>query len=209
MTRLSEFQQLAREAAACTLCERMCDRRAVLSRRNGSIRARAMFIAEAPGRNGADRTRIPFSGDLSGVYFEALIASIGLSRREIFITNSVLCSPRRPNGANDKPTPAEVRNCTGFLRRQIEIVDPEVIVTLGSVALGSLSLIDRHSYKLKETVATVLSWSDRLLIPLYHPSPRVINAARPLAAQMEDYRAVRRALDSKKICMSHKSINVY
>src|SRR5262252_1477351 len=106
MTRLNQFQQLAREAAACTLCERMCDRRAVLSHRNGSIRARAMFIAEAPGRNGADRTRIPFSGDLSGVYFEALIASIGLSRSEIFITNSVLCSPRRSSGANDKPTSA-------------------------------------------------------------------------------------------------------
>jgi DNA polymerase len=164
-----------------------------------------MFVAEAPGRHGADRTRIPFCGDLSGVYFESLIASIGLSRREIFITNSVLCSPRRANGANDKPTPAEIRNCSSFLQRQIEIVDPEVIVTLGSVALGCLSLIERHRYKLKESVATVLSWNGRLLVPLYHPSPRVINAARPLTSQMEDYRAVRRALDSKTFACPTKA----
>ena len=60
-----------------------------------------MFIAEAPSRNGADRTRIRF-GDTSGRNFESLLASIKLTRDEIFITNAVLCSPRKP-GANDRP----------------------------------------------------------------------------------------------------------
>src|SRR6185503_17212504 len=101
------FNQLVKEATQCTRCERMCARQAVLSHLNGPLDARVMFIAEAPGRNGADRTRIPFSGDASSVNFEALMAAIKLTRAEIFITNSVLCSPRKPSGANDKPTRAE------------------------------------------------------------------------------------------------------
>src|SRR5262245_15535199 len=98
------FDQLADEAAACVVCERMRERQAVLSHLNGSLNPRVMFIAEAPGRNGADRTRIPFHGDTSGKNFEQLLASIKLTREDIFISNSVLCSPRKPSGANDKPT---------------------------------------------------------------------------------------------------------
>lgn len=172
----------------------MCARQAVLSYLNGPIDARVMFIAEAPGRHGADRTRIPFSGDASGVNFEALIASIKLTRAEIFITNSVLCSPRKPSGANDKPTRAELRNCSDFLRRQIALINPSVIATLGAVALETLKLIEPHPYQLRDDAAKILRWSERLLVPLYHPSPRVINAARPLAQQMRDYRVLRRAI---------------
>jgi len=60
------FLALAAEAAACTLCPAMCERTAVLSELNGPVDARVMFIGEAPGRKGADRTRIPFSGDSIG-----------------------------------------------------------------------------------------------------------------------------------------------
>jgi len=194
MDKAEAFDQLSREAAHCTLCERMCARQAVLSHLNGPIDARVMFIAEAPGRNGGDRTRIPFSGDASGVNFDALIASIKITRAEIFITNSVLCSPRKPSGANDKPTRAELRNCSDFLRRQIALINPSVIATLGAVALETLKLIDPHQYQLRDDAAKILRWNERLLVPLYHPSPRVINAARPLAQQMCDYRVLRRAI---------------
>ncbi|MEP7271118.1 MAG: uracil-DNA glycosylase [Acidobacteriota bacterium] len=172
----------------------MVGRRAVLSDLNGSPAARVMLIAEAPGRNGADRTRIPFHGDASGLTFEKLLASIGLSRREIFITNSVLCSPRKPSGANDKPTRVELSNCSGFLRRQIEMIDPQVIVTLGAVALQTLKRIEPHAFALKTHAAHILKWNSRLLVPLYHPSPQVIAAVRPLAAQIADFAAVRAAL---------------
>jgi uracil-DNA glycosylase len=118
------FEHLADEAAACVICERMRERKAVLSRLNGALNTRVMFIAEAPGRNGADRTRIPFHGDTSGRNFESLLASIKLTRDVIFITNAVLCSPRKPSGANDRPTRSEIRNCSAFLRRQIELIDP-------------------------------------------------------------------------------------
>jgi uracil-DNA glycosylase len=195
MDREKVFEQIAAEAAACIVCERMRERKAVLSHLNGSINPRVMFIAEAPGRNGADRTRIPFHGDLSGENFEVLLNSAGLKREEIFITNSVMCSPRKPSGANDKPNRSEIRNCSGFLRRLIEIIDPPVIATLGAVALDSLRLIEPHDYRLRDHAAKIVKWHGRLLVPLYHPSPQVIITVRSLEQQKRDFRALLRAFN--------------
>ncbi|PYS43824.1 MAG: uracil-DNA glycosylase, partial [Acidobacteria bacterium] len=115
----------------------MCGRSAVLSELNGRLDARVMFIGEAPGRKGADRTRIPFSGDQSGRNFDRFLASIGLERSQIFITSAALCNPRTTTGANRRPTTSEVRNCSNFLKRTIELIDPRLIVTLGGVALDA------------------------------------------------------------------------
>jgi uracil-DNA glycosylase len=84
MKRQELFTELVQEAAACRRCPDMCDRSAVLSSLNGSLRSQIMFIGEAPGRKGADRTRIPFSGDQSGQNFDRYLAAIGLSRNDIF-----------------------------------------------------------------------------------------------------------------------------
>jgi len=195
VTKRALFRKLAIEAANCTICPRMCDRKAVLSDLNGPIDARVMFIAEAPGRNGADRTRIPFHGDASGVNFERLLHSVELTRSDIFITNTVLCSPRSATGANDKPTRTEIANCSSYLRQQIELINPRVIATLGAVALQALKSIDRHDITLKELAGKIIKWNGRLLIPLYHPSPKTIAAARSLSEQINDFAAVRQALD--------------
>ena len=194
VSRRDIFEQLVTEATACSLCPRMCSRLAVLSDLNGSIDARVLFIAEAPGRNGADRTRIPFHGDASGVNFEKLLASIRLTRDQIFITNTVLCSPRSASGANDKPTRTEISNCSDFLRRQIGLIQPAIVATLGAVALDALKAIEPHKVTLKQSAGTILNWNERLLIPLYHPSPKAIAAARSLEEQMEDFKAIRKAL---------------
>src|SRR5437868_12724145 len=114
-----KFQALVSEAAACIRCPAMCERTAVLSDLNGPLDARVMFIGEAPGRKGADRTRIPFSGDQSGKNFDRFLASIGLKRSQIFITSAALCNPRTSTGANRRPTTNEVRNCSDFLKRTI------------------------------------------------------------------------------------------
>jgi uracil-DNA glycosylase len=196
MNRQEVFDQIAAEAAACIICERMRERLAVLSHLNGTIDPRVMFIAEAPGRNGADRTRIPFHGDISGENFEVLLKSAELARDEIFITNSVMCSPRKPSGANDKPNRTEIRNCSVFLRRLIETIDPPVIATLGAVALDSLRLIEPHDYRLREDAAKILKWHGRILVPLYHPSPQVIITVRTLEQQKRDFRALLRAIKS-------------
>ena len=153
-----------------------------------------MFIGEAPGRKGADRTRVPFSGDQSGVNFDRFLSSIGLTRKEIFITSAALCNPRSESGANRKPARKELENCSGFLRRAIEVVDPRVIVTLGSVALEALKRIQYHELNLKESAAQIHSWNDRVLVPIYHPSPQVLASHRREAEQLQDYQIVQKAI---------------
>jgi DNA polymerase len=172
----------------------MCGRSAVLSEHNGRAGARVMFVGEAPGRQGGDRTRVPFSGDQSGRNFSRYLASVGLSREDVFITNAALCNPRSETGANRKPTREEVSNCSEFLRRQIETVAPCVVVTLGAVSLAALRSVEYHRLTLKENVGEVHAWGGRLLVPLYHPSPQVLASHRREAAQLADYKSVARAL---------------
>jgi len=196
MRKKDQFAELVAEAANCTRCPAMCDRAAVLSELNGSIGARVMFIGEAPGRKGADRTRIPFSGDQSGKNFESFLVAAGVKRSEIFITSAALCNPRTASGANRRPTTQELRNCSGFLRRTIELINPEVIVTLGGVALEALKRLHDHPFTLRDDGAKVRKWNDRTLIPLYHPSPQVLITNRDAKAQMRDYKVVKRACQS-------------
>src|ERR1044071_8585957 len=189
------FQTLVDEAASCTRCPAMCGRSAVLSNLNGSPNARIMFIGEAPGRKGADRTRVPFSGDQSGANLDRFLSSINLTRKEIFITSAALCNPRSESGANRKPTQKELSNCSSFLRRTIELVDPRVIVTLGSVALEALKRIQYHELSLKTAAAQVHAWNDRVLVPIYHPSPQVLASHRREAEQLRDYQVVKKAIE--------------
>jgi uracil-DNA glycosylase family 4 len=190
-----QFVALAEEAAACVRCVSMCDRAAVLSELNGPMTARVLFIGEAPGRKGADRTRIPFSGDQSGRNFDRFLSSINLNRSNIFITSAALCNPQAPSGANRRPTTQELRNCSDFLRRTIELVDPRVIVTLGGVALEALKLIHYHEFSLIKDGARVRNWNHRTLVPLYHPSPQVLITSRDEKAQLRDYKVVARAIE--------------
>src|SRR5262249_62013564 len=104
------------------------------------------------------------------------------------------CSPRKPSGANDRPTRAEIRNCSGFLRRLIELIDPPVIATLGAVALDALKSVEPHDFLIREDAAKVLPWYGRLLGPLYHPSPQVIITVRPLEQQKRDYHSILNAI---------------
>ncbi|HEY3580649.1 MAG TPA: uracil-DNA glycosylase [Pyrinomonadaceae bacterium] len=188
------FQMIVDEAANCTRCPAMCGRSAVLSNLNGSPNAHIMFIGEAPGRKGADRTRVPFSGDQSGANLDRFLGSIGLGREQIFITSAALCNPRTDSGANRKPTQKELSNCSEFLRRTIELIDPRVIVTLGSVALEALKRIQYHELNLKESAARIHAWQDRVLVPIYHPSPQVLASHRREAQQLRDYQVVAEAV---------------
>ena len=197
--REARFTDLVLEAAACRRCPAMCERTAVLSELNGPLDARIMFIGEAPGRKGADRTRIPFSGDQSGRNFDRFLASINLRRDQIFITSAALCNPQTSSGANRKPTRTEVANCSAFLRRAIELIDPLVIVTLGSVALDALKRIQYHEFTLKEAAGRIQQWNGRTLVPIYHPSPQVLAGHRREADQLRDYKVVARAVGRAQI----------
>ena len=190
-----QFKELVKEAANCTLCPAMCGRSAVLSELNGSPDARIMFIGEAPGRKGADRTRVPFSGDQSGANLDRFLSSINLTRKEIFITSAALCNPQSETGANRKPTQKELANCSSFLQRTIELVDPRVIVTLGSVALEALKRIQYHELSLKTAAAQIHAWNDRVLVPIYHPSPQVLASHRREAEQLTDYQVLKKVIN--------------
>jgi DNA polymerase len=192
--RQNQFMRLVAEASTCVECPEMCERAAVLSELNGPLHARVMFIGEAPGRKGADRTRVPFSGDQSGKNFERFLASINLQRSEIFITSAAICNPRAASGANRRPKASEIRNCSTFLRRTIDLVEPAVMVTLGTVALEALKLLHYHEFTLKNDGGRIRRWDGRLLVPLYHPSPQVLITSRDERMQLKDYQVVARAM---------------
>lgn len=168
----------------------------MLSELNGSTEASVMFIGEAPGRKGADRTPIPFSGDQSGVNLDRFLNSIHLKREHIFITSAALCNPRTESGANRKPTQKELSNCSDFLHRTIQIVNPRLVVTLGSVALEALKRIHYHELTLKHHAATIHQWNERLLVPIYHPSPQVLASHRREQQQLQDYQVIAEAVRS-------------
>lgn len=190
-SREHRFLLLAEEAGGCRLCPGMASKTAVLSNANGSLRPRALFVAEAPGRQGGDRTRIPMCGDATGRTFDLLLASIDLTRQDVFITNAVLCNPHTESGANRPPTRREVRTCNSFLSRLIALLDPPVVVTLGAKALAALALVEPHGLTLGADVARPVQWNGRILVPLYHPSPQVLISRRSLEEQREDWRVIR------------------
>lgn len=192
----NKFLSLCGEAEKCRICPDLADKKAVLSELNGNLDPKVFFIAEAPGRQGADRTRRPFYGDKSGENFQKFLDSIGLQREEIFITNSVLCSPRTATDANRSPKKSEIKNCSAFLKKQIELIQPKVIATLGSVALEALKTIEYHQISLKNDIGKVFDWNGLKLVPLYHPSPQVIASHRRFNEQLRDFQILKYAINN-------------
>ncbi|MEO8289161.1 MAG: uracil-DNA glycosylase [Chloroflexota bacterium] len=180
------FINLVERVQSCRLCPRMEGRTRVLSHANGNLQARILFVAEAPGRLGADRSGVPLSGDQSGRNFAALLAAAGIERSSIFATNAVLCNPRDERGNNAPPNTRELRNCSAHLAATIDIVQPGYVVALGVAALKSLALVCPHEAILARDVGRAIEWNGRVLVPLYHPGPRAL-IHRPMSVQMADY----------------------
>lgn len=192
------FAQLVADAQACRQCPRMEGRRRVLSPANGPLTARVVFVAEAPGRFGGEKGGIPLSGDASGRNFVRYLAAAGWRREEVFVTNAALCNPQTPRGTNAPPSPAELRHCSNFLRRTLDVLRPTVIAPLGNKALAALSLLSPHEMTLREHAASAVPWNGYTVFPLYHPSPQVVISptGRSHAQQEDDYRALRRWLEN-------------
>lgn len=187
MTVSDAFSGLCAEAAACTACPRMAGRRRVLSEACGPVPAPLVLVGEAPGRRGADRTGVPFSGDASGRALSELLAGAGLAREALFVTNAVLCNPRDGAGRNAPPNAAELASCAGFLARQIALADPRVVAPMGAVALAALGNFCPHRLTLRGAVGRAYPWHGRVLFPLFHPSPRA-RVHRDRGAQARDFR---------------------
>jgi len=192
------FAALVSDAQSCRVCPRMEDRRRVLSALNGPLTARVLFIAEAPGRLGGDKGGIPLTGDASGRNFLRYLSAAGLKREDVFVTNAALCNPRTVRGGNAPPSASELRACSSFLARTLEVVQPLVIATLGTKALAALSLISPHDFTLRTHAALPIEWQGRTLFPLYHPSPQVVVSpvGRCHTEQEADYAALAHWLET-------------
>ncbi|MBT5773127.1 MAG: uracil-DNA glycosylase, partial [Dehalococcoidia bacterium] len=147
------FEALVRRVAGCRRCDEMAYSH-VLGVTNGRLDAGVLIVGEAPGRLGAARTGVPFSGDRSGERLELLLGEAGLSREDVFITNAVLCNPLTAvlsgtSGAsgefrNRRPRVGELRACQPFLRETLRFVPASIVVALGGVALDALGRIEAH-----------------------------------------------------------------
>lgn len=184
-----KFIELVRRVHECQKCPRMKNSARVLGPGCGPLDPAVVFIGEAPGRLGADGSHIPFHGDKSGHNFESLIEQVGISRYDVFVTNAVLCNPKDAGGNNATPTSTEISNCAPFLREQIELLSPNIVVTLGAVALNACSLVSPHSFTLKTAVRTSNAWFGRKLIAAYHPGQRAM-VHRSFANQLADYQFI-------------------
>jgi uracil-DNA glycosylase family 4 len=158
----------------------------VLSTRNGPLHAELLFIAEAPGRLGAEQSGIPLTGDQTGRNFDALLGAAGIDRQSIFITNAVLCNPQNKQGLNASPTSSEISNCSNYLHETIQLLQPRYVVTLGQVALRALHSIETHTLTLAQHTGIPVVWYNRWLIALYHPGPRA-RIYRSAQLQIEDF----------------------
>jgi DNA polymerase len=162
----------------------------------GPVEARIMAIGEAPGEK-EDREGRPFVG-AAGKLLTELVESIGLTRRDIYITNTVRC---RPPGNRD-PEPDEVAACAHFLDEQIELLRPDVILILGRHALQRLLPLSAGISRLHgERVVR----EDRVYVPLYHPAAALYNGGLR-ETLFADMRRVRGYLDEAQALRDARAI---
>jgi uracil-DNA glycosylase len=152
------------EARDCVRCPLHATRTTVVFGA-GNADAELMFIGEAPGAN-EDRLGLPFIGQ-AGKLLDKLLEEIGLERKDVFVANVIKCRPP----SNRDPHPNEIEACEEYLRRQIELIEPAVICTLGNFSTkllrGDSTGISRlHG---SQEVRTIGSRAVRLY-PLYHPA---------------------------------------
>jgi uracil-DNA glycosylase family 4 len=152
------------EARGCVACPLHQTRTTVVFG-SGNADADLMFIGEAPGAN-EDKLGLPFVGQ-AGKLLDKLLTEIGLDRADVFIANTVKCRP--PN--NRDPHPHEIESCNGYLRRQVELIEPTVICTLGNFATKLLRADTTGISRLhgQDEVRMIGPRAVRLL-PLYHPA---------------------------------------
>jgi uracil-DNA glycosylase family 4 len=166
-----ELRAYGEATAACTRC-RLAQTRTQVVFGVGNPRAELMFVGEAPGFH-EDKQGLPFVGQ-AGKLLEKLLAGIGLVREDVYIANVLKC---RPPGNRD-PLPEEIEACESHLFRQIELIEPTVVATLGNFATKLLSgrplgITRVHGQEQR----TTLGGRSVLLYPLYHPAAALYTPA--------------------------------
>src|SRR5438094_8833354 len=171
MEHLDELQAYAEAVSGCTRC-RLSQGRTQVVFGSGNPRADLMFVGEAPGFH-EDKQGLPFVGQ-AGKLLEKLLAQIGLQRSDVYIANVLKC---RPPGNRD-PQPDEIEACESHLFRQIELIQPTVVATLGNFATKLLSGRQLGITKVHgQEQETTLGGRKVMLYPLYHPAAALYTPA--------------------------------
>jgi uracil-DNA glycosylase family 4 len=163
-----DLEQLRQLVAACTACE-LCSTRRNTVFSDGPPRARLLFVGEAPGES-EDEQGVPFVGRAGALLTDIIVKGMGLARSEVAIANVLKC---RPPGNRD-PSPEEKQMCSPFLDRQIELIDPQLIVALGRHAAQHLLAVDASMGALRGRVHVR---GARKVVATYHPAYLLRNPA--------------------------------
>ena len=175
---MNNLDEVAILVKSCTDCPLHHDRTNAVPG-EGPADAELMFIGEGPGFQ-EDKQGRPFVG-AAGHFLEELLASIGSSRQEVFIANMIKCRPPQ----NRDPSPVEMAACSKYLDRQIELVNPKLIVTLGRFSLGRFfpgESISRARGKVREK-------DGRFIYPVMHPAA-ALHRQELRSTIIEDFRAI-------------------
>jgi DNA polymerase len=162
LERQQALDAIAAEVRVCTKC-RLHETRTNAVPGEGDPETEVVFVGEGPGRD-EDAQGRPFVGE-SGRLLTRLIGSLGWGRDEVYITNVVKC---RPPGNRD-PQPDEMAACAGYLQRQLDVLDPALIVTLGRFSLGTFRPGDRIG-AVHGTTRPANGREDALAFAMYHPA---------------------------------------
>ena len=157
---MSAWEELKQECLACEACE-LCKTRTQVVFGVGNPEAEVLFIGEAPGKN-EDEQGEPFVGR-AGKLLDEMLAMIGLQRENIYITNSVKCRPPE----NRDPLNTEKDACRGYLRRQVKLMRPKIIVCLGRIS--AMEFI-RQDFKISQEHGQFFDKNGTLMMALYHPA---------------------------------------
>ena len=151
----------------CRKCEHLAAFRTQTVFGVGNPNAELMFVGEAPGAD-EDKQGEPFVGR-AGELLTKIINAMGLTRDDVYIANVLKCRPDMPKGApgNRPPTPLEMQRCLPYLREQIAIIKPRVLVALGKTAMAGLTGTDESMSAMR---GRWFSFENIPLLPTYHPS---------------------------------------
>ncbi len=173
----AQLAELAAVAAGCVSC-RLHEGRTNVVFGAGHPDADVVFVGEGPGQR-EDEQGLPFVGP-SGNLLERLLGEIGLTRDDVYIANVVKCRPPK----NRDPRPDEIDACKGYLRRQLVLVDPKVVVTLGNFASKLLLGTETGITRLR---GQAYPWWGRFLVPTFHPAAALRGSARVLEEMRYDF----------------------
>lgn len=166
-------EELKKEYSSCTKCPELCQNRTKVVFGSGNEKAEVLLIGEAPGFN-EDKKGIPFCG-MSGKILDELLASAGLAKNDVFITNTVLCRPPE----NRNPTKEEVDNCRERLDKLIEIMKPKVIVAIGNFATERILGKNGINGLRGKVHAIKFDGREIKVVPVIHPASYLYSGRNP------------------------------